>query len=823
MRLSVHRQLWHPELRSSSFILHRNLHSHSLSQTKPPTSRLLSLPLELPTPSSLHSLFDAPPMAPSLVGVLVPLNKSFQEDDSAPRLPVFEGHNVVGRGNVPANDKRLSRKHITLSASLHDGSALLLVNLVQKLRFLGWKKVKENDFHKTVSNLESWPDDVQEGMNPVVINSGDQKRKLNSGERATIKNGDIVELIPGSFYFKYVTQSDQRTSAMDRKESGGDRECKIIGAGSKRTREELDSGGSAVHSPVQHRLEMKVKEQSPIVRSSENTESKRSTVSTSGNSEETLRHFHIPDDKMPLTFRLLKGQGLPEWANTSCVSIDDVIKGDVLVAILSNYMVDMDWLSSACPALKKVPQVLVVHGEGGGVLEYMKVCVLCPDLWDSNRNKPSNWILHRPPLPISYGTHHSKAMLLVYPRGVRVIVHTANLIFVDWNFKTQGLWMQDFPWKDRNAESTGCEFESDLVDYLQALKLPEVVANLPALGRVKMDASFFKKFNYGNAAVRLIASVPGYHSGPNLIKWGHMKLRSILEDCTFNDEFKNSPLVYQFSSIGSLDEKWMAELKSSMSSGLSPNKKPLGSGEPLIIWPTVEDVRCSLEGYAAGNSIPSPVKNVEKEFLKKYWAKWKASHTGRWYCLGTRSMSHRFLFHCFSKSCVSTLPKALLHIVHKILSAKYLSLGFLCAMSSKHSWLLLTSANLSKAAWGALQKGNSQLMIRSYELGVLFLPTVLKCGSRFSCTDDRTYTKQDEKGSLGNSIRRTKLVTLTWSETESADTGNEIVRLPVPYELPPALYSSQDVPWAWDRKYTKKDVHGEVWPRPVKLYTAQDL
>jgi len=32
------------------------------------------------------------------------------------------------------------------------------------------------------------------------------------------------------------------------------------------------------------------------------------------------------------------------------------------------------------------------------------------------------------------------------------------------------------------------------------------------------------------------------------------------------------------------------------------------------------------------------------------------------------------------------------------------------------------SANLSKAAWGALEKNGSQLMIRSYELGVLFLP-----------------------------------------------------------------------------------------------------
>jgi hypothetical protein len=37
-----------------------------------------------------------------------------------------------------------------------------------------------------------------------------------------------------------------------------------------------------------------------------------------------------------------------------------------------------------------------------------------------------------------------------------------------------------------------------------------------------------------------------------------------------------------------------------------------------------------------------------------------------------------------------------------------------------NSWFCLTSANLSKAAWGALQKNNSQLMIRSYEVCFFF-------------------------------------------------------------------------------------------------------
>jgi len=56
-----------------------------------------------------------------------------------------------------------------------------------------------------------------------------------------------------------------------------------------------------------------------------------------------------------------------------------------------------------------------------------------------------------------------------------------------------------------------------------------------------------------------------------------------------------SPYLLQFSSLGSLDEKWMVELASSMSAGLSEDKVPLGMGEPQIIWPTVEDVRCSIE------------------------------------------------------------------------------------------------------------------------------------------------------------------------------------------------------------------------------------
>lgn len=38
-----------------------------------------------------------------------------------------------------------------------------------------------------------------------------------------------------------------------------------------------------------------------------------------------------------------------------------------------------------------------------------------------------------------------------------------------------------------------------------------------------------------------------------------------------------------------------------------------------------------LQGYAAGGAVPSPLKNVERPFLSKYWSRWQADHTGRRY------------------------------------------------------------------------------------------------------------------------------------------------------------------------------------------------
>ena len=103
------------------------------------------------------------------------------------------------------------------------------------------------------------------------------------------------------------------------------------------------------------------------------------------------------------------------------------------------------------------------------------------------------------------------------------------------------------------------------------------------------------------------------------------------------------------------------------------------------------------------------------------------------------------------------------------------------------------------------------------------------------------------KFSENSKVQKAELVTLNGRRSSNTvSSSDEVIKLPVPYELPPQPYSSEgyfavllflfnklrlsdtlfcflaDVPWSWDRRYNKKDVYGQVWPRHVQLYSNQD-
>ncbi|GIY64653.1 tyrosyl-DNA phosphodiesterase 1 [Caerostris extrusa] len=351
-------------------------------------------------------------------------------------------------------------------------------------------------------------------------------------------------------------------------------------------------------------------------------------------------------------------------------------------------------------------------------------------------------------LDIPFGTHHTKMMFLLYKEGFRIVIHTSNIVDSDWFQRTQGMWVSPvLPALKCHSATEGnspTNFKTDLLEYISSYGAPGLDKWIDTI----------KKHDFSKIRVILIGSVPGRHLGSKKTAFGHLKMRKILnlhgspKDIVQPDW----PLICQFSSIGSLGASPDQWLLNEFCTSLSTTKDaPIGSKSSSLklVFPTVENVRKSLQGYPAGASLPYSIKVAQKQpYLKNYLHQWKSERFGR-----SEASPH-------IKTYVRLSPN-----------------------NSNIAWFLLTSANLSKAAWGALEKKGSQFMIRSYELGVLFLP---KFFVRMELFSTPACVKKD----------LSKL-------------------FPIPYDIPLEPYSKNDEPWIWDIPHIKApDRHGMMWCPP---------
>ncbi|KAL8169056.1 UNVERIFIED_CONTAM: tyrosyl-DNA phosphodiesterase 1, partial [Gekko kuhli] len=392
--------------------------------------------------------------------------------------------------------------------------------------------------------------------------------------------------------------------------------------------------------------------------------------------------------------------------------------GTLVSSAQFNYCIDVEWLINQYPKEFRDKPLLIVHGEK----RESKA-----DLHD--QAKPyQNVRLCQAKLDIAFGTHHTKMMLLCYEEGLRVVIHTSNLIEDDWYQKTQGIWLSPLytklpPGTLGSAGESCTNFKSDLISYLMSYKSPTL----------NEWAEVIKQHDLSETRVYLIGSTPGRYQNNEKEKWGHLRLRKLLKDHATQVPDENSwPVIGQFSSIGSMgadQSKWLcSEFRQSLVT-LGNSAKSLTNQEvPInLIYPTVDNVRQSLEGYPAGGSLPYSIQTAQKQlWLHSFFHKWSAETSGR-----SHAMPH-------IKTYMRVSPDF-----------------------QKIAWFLVTSANLSKAAWGAFEKNGAQLMIRSYELGVLFLP------SEFGL--DTGYFQVKEN--------------LLSDEPASS--------FPVPYDLPPEKYESK--------------------------------
>ena len=207
----------------------------------------------------------------------------------------------------------------------------------------------------------------------------------------------------------------------------------------------------------------------------------------------------------------------------------------------------------------------------------------------------------------------------------------------------------------------------------------------------------------------------------------------------------------------------------------------------------MRDVKESLEGWIAGGSICCDSRN-HKDFLRPLYHHWDGRLTGR----------HRAAPHLKSYS------RSLHH---------------------NAAFVLLTSANMSAAAWGGLQKNDMQLAIRHYEMGILVLPSLLTRRRRhphaaFSCTPDYpVYRHSDQRVMLHEeekeAKRRKVQLLLPVMRDEKARQRDGVVEdaavyrvvCPLPYEVEARAYDATAEPWAWDVDHRDKDWRGETFIR----------
>lgn len=227
-------------------------------------------------------------------------------------------------------------------------------------------------------------------------------------------------------------------------------------------------------------------------------------------------------------------------------------------------------------------------------------------------------------MPEMFGTHHSKLMVLFrHDDTAQVIVHTANMISKDWTNMTNAVWQSPHLPKCRpgtegvssNVPSrlppgSGGRFKADFLSYLRAYDKQR---------RTCKDLSDkLSQYDFSSIKAAFIASVPGTHDAHDLSEtaWGWASLKRCLREVPCSEG--PSRVVVQVSSIATLGAKddWLQKtLFGALAASKSANlKRPKFS----VVFPTADEIRRSLDGYASGGSIHTKIQSAQQQKQLQY-------------------------------------------------------------------------------------------------------------------------------------------------------------------------------------------------------------
>lgn len=101
----------------------------------------------------------------------------------------------------------------------------------------------------------------------------------------------------------------------------------------------------------------------------------------------------------------------------------------------------------------------------------------------------------------------------------------------------------------------------------------------------------------------------------------------------------------------------------------------------------------------------------------------------------------------------------------------------------------MTSANLSKQAWGEAAKPTGQFRVASWEIGVLVWPALY---------GDNTVMKACHKADMPET-------------SEDTQAEQDIVGIRVPYSFPLRKYGENETPWVATMAHERPDWMGQSW------------
>ncbi|OTB12734.1 hypothetical protein K445DRAFT_25446 [Daldinia sp. EC12] len=460
--------------------------------------------------------------------------------------------------------------------------------------------------------------------------------------------------------------------------------------------------------------------------------------------------------KSPIQLTTIKD--LSEESNNEAISLHDLL-GDPLIAECweFNYLHDVDFLMSHFDEdTRSLVKVHIVHG-----------------FWkrdDQQSSQYKNVTLHTAYMPEMFGTHHSKMLILFrHDDTAQVIIHTANMISKDWTNMTNGVWQS--PRLPRLTESHkssetdmrigyGQRFKADLLNYLRAYSTKR------ALCKSMVDE--LEKYDFSAVRGALVASVPGKHDinddGPSKTGWGWAGVKHALS--TVPVEPGQSEIVVQISSIATLGatDTWLKHtLFDSLSSARASSSKP----KFKIMFPTPDEIRRSLDGYASGASIHMKIQSAAQTKQLQYMKP--------------------MLYHWANDCEEGIIEEGEIRHGGRKRAAPHIKTYIRYNENKSIDWAMLTSANISRQAWGEAANAG-QIRIASWEIGVLVWPELFEDGAKMVATLKTDMPRKDD-----------------------LEGEEPLVGLRVPYSFPLQKYGDDEVPWVATASYTELDWMDQMW------------